>query len=737
VASLDISGDIDVDGTTNLDVVDIDGAVDFASTTAHAGNATFADNAKAIFGAGSDLQIYHDGSNSYISDQGTNDLKVLATDFQLKNAADSEFMMTAVTDGAVTLYHNNAAKLATTSTGIAVTGSVTSQAIIATNASGTPSTFNGADNNNTLQVFAGTTSNQSFGLLVDAETSSSDYAAEFRKADNTTIMRIRGDGNVGIGVSSPASSAGFEPKLAIHGSGSPGVILKDTDTAQENVVGTNGAGLFIDSAGHATATNNQINFRTASSNSSFTMGTAMTIDSSQNVGIGTSSITSGFKLEVTGDARFGDAVGDDAVELGWSSGGSQGFIQAYDRGASAFRDLSINNSVTVTSGGSVGIGTSSINRKLEIAGNNNGGAKANYIRITDTDTSATANNQQGGIEFYTNDVTPGISASIEVLYAGSGGGGEITFNTNSSSSGTLTEAFRVDENQNLLVGTTDTTPYNNSANSTADNGIVAGSGLFTAARYQGSVGLFNRTGNDGEILGFKRSGAAVGSIGSVEGAPYYAGTAKALRIGTAGFYPATNTGAYSNGTVDLGFDSGRFKDLHMSGSGYFDLYSASIGDGNIMVGEGVYVGAANGDNQIRSSSAGGGSATLYIGNAAIQVSSDQRLKTNIVDTELNALEKVSQVRVVDFNWDDPSDTSFNNRNARGKWTGVLAQELVNVLPFAVNAPRNESDLSIDTDSEQKWLVDQAQMVPVLIKAIQEQQTLIESLTDRIAALENN
>ena len=68
--SLDISGDIDVDGTTNLDVVDIDGAVDFASTTAHAGNATFADNAKLILGAGSDLQIYHTGSASLISDTG-------------------------------------------------------------------------------------------------------------------------------------------------------------------------------------------------------------------------------------------------------------------------------------------------------------------------------------------------------------------------------------------------------------------------------------------------------------------------------------------------------------------------------------------------------------------------------------------------------------------------------------------------------------------------------------------
>jgi hypothetical protein len=40
---------------------------------------TFADSSKAIFGAGSDLQIYHDGSNSYISDQGTGNLRVLAT----------------------------------------------------------------------------------------------------------------------------------------------------------------------------------------------------------------------------------------------------------------------------------------------------------------------------------------------------------------------------------------------------------------------------------------------------------------------------------------------------------------------------------------------------------------------------------------------------------------------------------------------------------------------------------
>ena len=109
---------------------------------------------------------------------------------------------------------------------------------------------------------------------------------------------------------------------------------------------------------------------------------------------------------------------------------------------------------TIHATGNTGIGTgTTVNRKLEVAGNNNGGAKANYIRITDTDTSATANNQAGGIEFFTNDVTAGIAASMEVLYAGSGGGGEITFNTNASSSGTLTEAMRINESGSVGIGT--------------------------------------------------------------------------------------------------------------------------------------------------------------------------------------------------------------------------------------------------------------------------------------------
>ena len=93
------------------------------------GNATFADNGKAIFGAGSDLQIYHDGSHSYISDQGTGQLRLLASQFQVMNAAGTESMVFGAQDNTATLYYDNAAKLATTSTGVDVTGTMTSDGL--------------------------------------------------------------------------------------------------------------------------------------------------------------------------------------------------------------------------------------------------------------------------------------------------------------------------------------------------------------------------------------------------------------------------------------------------------------------------------------------------------------------------------------------------------------------------------------------------------------------------------
>ena len=90
------------------------------------GNATFADNGKALFGAGSDLQIYHDGSNSVIADTGTGALIIYGSDIVFQQNDSNERMADMAQNGAVRLYHDNSVKLATTSTGVAITGAVKS-----------------------------------------------------------------------------------------------------------------------------------------------------------------------------------------------------------------------------------------------------------------------------------------------------------------------------------------------------------------------------------------------------------------------------------------------------------------------------------------------------------------------------------------------------------------------------------------------------------------------------------
>ena len=81
------------------------------------------DNVKLNVGAGSDLQIYHDGSNSYIEDTGTGSLVVQSSDLFLRTNSTENAVVCAANAG-VTLYYDNTAKLATTNTGVSVTGGV-------------------------------------------------------------------------------------------------------------------------------------------------------------------------------------------------------------------------------------------------------------------------------------------------------------------------------------------------------------------------------------------------------------------------------------------------------------------------------------------------------------------------------------------------------------------------------------------------------------------------------------
>ncbi len=84
----------------------------------------FPDAARILMGAGSDLEIKHTGLHSYVMDSGTGNLYLAGDQLYITNAATSETKISALTDGAVTLYNDNAAKLATTATGVSVTGTL-------------------------------------------------------------------------------------------------------------------------------------------------------------------------------------------------------------------------------------------------------------------------------------------------------------------------------------------------------------------------------------------------------------------------------------------------------------------------------------------------------------------------------------------------------------------------------------------------------------------------------------
>ncbi len=290
-----VGTDLDVDGTTNLDVVDIDGAVNMASTalvtgvltttaaTVHTNGITMPDNAKAIFGTGSDLEIYHDGSNSIISDQGTGNLVLRAGDFRLKNADSSETMILAAANGAVQLYYDNAAKLTTSSTGIDVTGTavtdgltVDGTAVITT------------DGNTTQLTLKSTDADASVGPRLDLTRDSASPAAD----DTIGVLRF---------VANDSADNSFSYAFI------QGFIVDPTDGSEDGklvietkLAGANRERISMDATELVINESSQdLDFRIESDNNSHAL---FVQGSDGNVGIGTGSPTRALSV-------FGDTAG--------------------------------------------------------------------------------------------------------------------------------------------------------------------------------------------------------------------------------------------------------------------------------------------------------------------------------------------------------------------------------------------------------------------------------------------
>ena len=104
----------------------VGGTLGVTGETTFSTHVNLGDNNKAKFGDSDDLQIYHDSSNSWISDDGTGSLKIrsVAGQVQILGTSSNDNMAVFTVDGAAELYYDNSKKLETKTDGIDITGEV-------------------------------------------------------------------------------------------------------------------------------------------------------------------------------------------------------------------------------------------------------------------------------------------------------------------------------------------------------------------------------------------------------------------------------------------------------------------------------------------------------------------------------------------------------------------------------------------------------------------------------------
>ena len=115
----------------NTVISNVQTQVDAKAATAGAtftGAVRINDSQNLLIGSGTDLVISHDTNNSKINNT-TGELRIAGDTIKLMNQAEDETHVTATADGAVGLRHNNVEKLATSATGVTVSGTVAATAV--------------------------------------------------------------------------------------------------------------------------------------------------------------------------------------------------------------------------------------------------------------------------------------------------------------------------------------------------------------------------------------------------------------------------------------------------------------------------------------------------------------------------------------------------------------------------------------------------------------------------------
>ena len=424
--------------------------------------------------------------------------------------------------------------------------------------------------------------------------------------------------------------------------------------------------------------------------------TAITIDSSQQVGIGTS--TPGRQFEISSTNTYlslkstDTSNGTSQIFFGDTSDDNVGRIN-YQHGNNAMLFLtSASEAMRIDSSGRVGIGTSSPSTRLDVNGT---------VKFVDTmsfsDSGAT--------------VSCFFQASTDIFQYGTSTSDDIAIYTNNA------ERMRIDSSGNVGIGT-------NSPNVKLQvqgaSALGSGTGTTNAIRiHDTSVGSSWSTTQDFNQLQFSSGDTS---------APGGAGVRYSIGVVS---HDAANT--YSDLTF-RNYDGTE----HMRINGAYGSvgiantnpsYNLEIGESDGVSNRGLSFNLNNNVGQIRTRSNLSDTQTHYeiinsngtvgtirtVGSATqFNTSSDYRLKEN-VNYDFDATTRLKQLKPARFNFIADANTTVD---------GFLAHEVSSIVPEAISG---EKDAVKEDGTPDYQGIDQSKLVPLLVKTIQELEARITAL----------
>jgi len=741
-ATLDISGDIDVDGTTNLDVVDIDGAVDMASTLTVAGEVFIAEKLSHTgdtdthfkFAGANDIRIVAGGVD-HVAFDGTIVFNQSAADMDLRVESTGNQNMLFIDSGNDVVNIGGGTQQTGDVLSIHGSGTNTVARMYNTNAGADGNIFifqkasetaadndvlgdirfHGNDDGGTMTQYA-----QIKGTSADVTNGTEDGQLVFNAILNgTNRERLKINATQAV-----FNEEGQDLDFRVESNGNANMLFVDAGNDHVNIGTASDLGGVLNVNGNVNVTG-QGDFSTevlvGSSNTGlsdntliFRTGGAAFIDHN--------TVGQGIRCRVSASSSLDTAAFD--VSTGEMVINEEG--ADYD-----FRVESDGNAnmLFVDAGNDrVGIGASTTNSVLHAATSGTGSIPTDhFIQTTDANTVFTAINTSDSATYSAIKLETRQTQASGFMIANeyqSAFNGDLVFRSRNAGS-TSNENFRIKSSGSIIfTGKPATSPIFEMVN--PDNEDV-NTGRETSVRFSG-----HRSGGE-DVVNSQISGNHVGSADDDKGGLFFytnggSGLGERMRI-------TDNKIVINPDAIDQDFQIASDSNSNMlfvdAGSNFVGINknnAVSTCDMSMNAGstpgiqtQNLTTGTTNLVLDVRSN----GTSTIGTINATntatqFNTSSDYRLKEN-VETLKDGLDRLNQLKPVQFTW--KVDDSFSE--------GFIAHEVDEVFSDAVTGEKDAVDDKGEIKPQQ---VDYGRITPLLVKAIQEQQEQIEELKAEIATL---